>query len=315
MSVEEKKQDYLDTDPPIAGQNFVCLSFVSPDDLIKKREGYQVANFLQSYAKDKGMDFKQVYEDYENYCYKFHEELQRDFDKENKFQTSIRGVKIRGCYSTKEEAERRAQKLQRMDDTFHVFVGDVGAWLPWDPCADNVESEVFADTALQELMQKYKENNANKDIFYEEDKRDRIKKATEENKKAEEKLAEEKLADSENITVEPVQEDSDEKKNCDDSPDNCPDDCPDECPAPDCSLSKQQSTCNVSGTVVDLEPEPDCCCETSCEPEPEPESVSEPEPESVSEPEPEEGSKVDESIKTSLEDMDPWLKDKINKID
>ena len=200
----EVKQDYLETDPPIAGQNFVCLSFVSPDELIKKKEGFQVAKFLQSYAKDKGMEFKQVYEDYENYCYKFSEDLQRDFDKENKFQTSVRGVKIRGSYSTKEEAERRAQKLQRIDDTFHVFVGDVGAWLPWDPCADNVENEVFADTALQELMSKYKENNANKDIFYEEDKRDKIKKATEENLKEEEKLK-----DSENIKVEdPIPEES-----------------------------------------------------------------------------------------------------------
>ncbi len=205
MSVE-KKQDYLDTDPPINGQNFVCLSFVSPDDLIKKREGFQVAKFLQSYAKDKGMEFKQVYEDYENYCYKFQEELQRDFDKENKFQTSMRGLKVRGVYSTKEEAERRAQKLQRMDDTFHVFVGDVGAWLPWDPCADNVENEVFADSALQELMSKYKENNVNKDIFYEEDKRDRMKKAQEDNLKKEK----ENELENKNLTIsdEPIPEES-----------------------------------------------------------------------------------------------------------
>ena len=283
----EVKQDYLETDPPIAGQNFVCLSFVSPDELIKKKEGFQVAKFLQSYAKDKGMEFKQVYEDYENYCYKFSEDLQRDFDKENKFQTSVRGVKIRGSYSTKEEAERGAQKLQRIDDTFHVFVGDVGAWLPWDPCADNVENEVFADTALQELMSKYKENNANKDIFYEEDKRDKIKKATEENLKEEEKLK-----DSENIKVEdPISEESPEEKECcceekesceekgsceeKESCENCPTDkCP-ECPV---ETSKPSS------------------CEVDIEPEPEPENIT-----------------VDDSIKKTLEDTDPWLKDKIAK--
>ena len=78
-----EKEDYLDTDPPISGQNYVCLSFVSPDELIKKREGFQVAKFLQSYAKDKDLDFKQLYEGYENYIYKFSEELQRDFDKDN----------------------------------------------------------------------------------------------------------------------------------------------------------------------------------------------------------------------------------------
>tara|TARA_Y100001958_G_C21220389_1_gene545715 strand:+ start:1081 stop:1824 length:744 start_codon:yes stop_codon:yes gene_type:complete len=244
-----EKEDYLDTDPPISGQNYVCLSFVSPDELIQKKEGFQVAKFLQSYAKDKDLDFKQLYEDYENYIYKYSNELQRDFDKENKFQTSMRGIKIRGVYSTKEEAERRAQKLQRMDDTFHVFVGDVGAWLPWDPCADNVENEVFSDTALQDLMQKYKENSANKDIFYEDQKREKIKEAAKKNAEAEmEKKQSEKEGLEENV-VEPIPE---------------------------------------------SEPEP--------EPEPEPES--EPEPEDV---------KVDESLKSTLEDTDPWLKNKIDQ--
>ena len=27
--------DYLDIDPPINGQNYVCLSFVSPEDIIE----------------------------------------------------------------------------------------------------------------------------------------------------------------------------------------------------------------------------------------------------------------------------------------
>lgn len=285
----EVKQDYLETDPPIAGQNFVCLSFVSPDELIKKKEGFQVAKFLQSYAKDKGMEFKQVYEDYENYCYKFSEDLQRDFDKENKFQTSVRGVKIRGSYSTKEEAERRAQKLQRIDDTFHVFVGDVGAWLPWDPCADNVENEVFADTALQELMSKYKENNANKDIFYEEDKRDKIKKATEENLKEEEKLK-----DSENIKVEdPISEESPEEKECCcEEKESCEEkkSCEEKESCEDCPTNK----CPES--VVEIRQDPSC--EIGSEPEPEPDL---------------EDITVDNSIKETLEDTDPWLKDKIAK--
>ena len=277
-------RDSLDTDPPINGQNFVCLSFVSPDDLIKKREGFQVAKFLQSYAKDKGMEFKQVYEDYENYCYKFQEELQRDFDKENKFQTSVRGLKVRGVYSTKEEAERRAQKLQRMDDTFHVFVGDVGAWLPWDPCADNVENEVFADTALQELMSKYKENNVNKDIFYEEDKRDRMKKAQEDNMKKEKELLE-----SENVKVETIPEDTSEPE-----PENC-ESCGDECEkSTECSVETSEST-----EFVDAQGEST-------------ESVVEANESSDNLPG---QSTVEDSVKSSLEDVDPWLKNKIEKID
>lgn len=260
-----QKEDYLDTDPPINGQNYVCLSFVSPDELIKKREGFNVAKFLQSYSKDKDLDFRELYESYENYTYKFQNELQRDFDKDNKFQTSMRGIKIRGVYSTREEAERRAQKLQRMDDTFHVFVGDVGAWLPWDPCADNVENEVFADTALQELMQKYKENSANKDIFYEDQKREKMKEAARKN-----------MEESE-----PIKEEKPEKEGLEE---------------------------NV--IEPELEPEP--------ETEPEPEPELEPEPESnvvddnvETQTEITATNVVDESIRESLEDSDPWLKNKL----
>ena len=42
----------------------------------------------------------------------------------------VRGLKIRGVYSTKEEADKRAQYLQKIDADFHVFVGEVGKWLP-----------------------------------------------------------------------------------------------------------------------------------------------------------------------------------------
>ena len=110
----------------------------------------------------------------------------------------MRGLKVRGSYSTKEEAEARAKKLQTLDSNFNVFVGEVGKWLPWDPCADGVQSEVFQNTQLNDMMEKYEENNVNRDIFYEEQKRDKIKAAKEEvlKKKREEaeKVAAEKAA-------------------------------------------------------------------------------------------------------------------------
>ena len=56
----------------------------------------------------------------------------------------------------------------------------MGYWLPWDPCADKVQDEHYINGQLNEMMEKYKENNINRDIFYEEEKRDKIKKAKEE---------------------------------------------------------------------------------------------------------------------------------------
>ena len=98
---KEIKEDFLEVDDTIPGQNFVCISFISPEDIMKNKEAFKTAKFsLQSYSKDKGLEFK-VYEDYLDFQYKFQDEIQRDFDSENKFQTNIRGVKIRGVYSTK----------------------------------------------------------------------------------------------------------------------------------------------------------------------------------------------------------------------
>lgn len=246
----EPVEDFLEVDDPIAGQNYVCMSFVDPEEIIQNKEAFKTAKFLQSYAKDKGMEFKQVYEDYLNFQYKFQDEIQRDFDKENKNVNNIRGIKIRGVYSTKEEAEARSKRLHRNDSTFHVFIGQVGYWLPFNPCADKIEKEEFINEGLNELMKKYKENNINKDLFYEEEKRNKLKDAQEKIKRDEErKLAEKKLI--------------------------------------------EQSS----------EPEP----ETQLEPEPEPEPDSETEQNiKLSD------NKLDDSLKDSLKNVDPWLEKKLS---
>ena len=181
MSVDEQeKVDYLDVDDVVPGQNYVCLSFVSPEALIQKREAFNVSKFLQSYCKEQELEFKDVYSKYEDFAYKFSDKLQRDFDEANDFQTSIRGVKVRGVYDTRQAAEARAKKLSTSDSSFHVFVGQVGYWLPWDPNADGIQDEVFQNSQLNDMMEKYQENNINRDIFYDEQKREKVKAAREE---------------------------------------------------------------------------------------------------------------------------------------
>ena len=203
-----EKKDYLSVDNPIPGQNYVCISFVSPEKLIQDFKAFQMCKFLQSYCKDLDLKYDEIYSKYEDYIYKYSEELQRDYDEKNEYKTSMRGIKVRGVYNTREEAENRARNLSRSDSTFNVFVGQVGYWLPWDPCADNVDKEVFQNDQLNQLMEGYEKNNINREIFYEELKNDKIqaakdeymaakkkreeeeKKLEEENKRAEEKTKE-----------------------------------------------------------------------------------------------------------------------------
>ena len=203
MTEEDKKVDYLEVDDPIPGQNYVCLSFVSPENIIESKEAFKVSKFLQSYCKDQDLNLEEVMKKYTDYTYKYQDELQKDFDERNKFQTNVRGLKIRGTYSTRDEAEKRAKSLQSLDSDFHVFVGQVGYWLPWDPCADKVQEEHYINDQLNEMMEKYKENNINRDIFYEEEKREKIKAAKEEViRKKKEEAEKKKQAELEDSTPE-----------------------------------------------------------------------------------------------------------------
>lgn len=99
--------DRLTEDDPIANQQFVCLSFVSPEGI-------------------KG-------------C-------------------KIRALKIRGVFSTIEEAKARAQHLQSIDPIHHIFVGEVGKWLPWDPEPSNAKDQVYYEKELNNLMKGHEEN-------------------------------------------------------------------------------------------------------------------------------------------------------------
>ena len=153
----EEKIDYLEVDDTIPGQNYVCLSFISPESLIQEKEAFKAVKFLQSYCKDKKLNFQKVYDEYKDFTYKYADNLQKDFDEQNKFQTNMRGIKVRGVYQTRDEAERRAKKLQTIDSDFNVFVGQVGYWLPWDPNADKIEDEHFQNSQLNEMMEKYGE--------------------------------------------------------------------------------------------------------------------------------------------------------------
>lgn len=46
-TISVKQEDFLDNDPPLRGQNYVCMSFISPEDIIKKKMYIVLVNFLK----------------------------------------------------------------------------------------------------------------------------------------------------------------------------------------------------------------------------------------------------------------------------
>jgi hypothetical protein len=53
---KSKYVDLLEEDKPIAGQKFTCISFVSPENILKKKEIYYFEEFLKSWDFNKSME-------------------------------------------------------------------------------------------------------------------------------------------------------------------------------------------------------------------------------------------------------------------
>jgi hypothetical protein len=122
-----------------------------------------------------------VDDDFKNFLDKNEDKLNEQFNREHAFQTSVRGLKIRGVFPTQEEAEMKCKKLREYDPNHDIFVGPVGMWIPWDPDAYKTGRLEFLEENLNEL---HKSKLANEEKAKQEfDKRvkDAKKKAIEDN--------------------------------------------------------------------------------------------------------------------------------------
>ena len=164
----EVTEDFLEVDQPIPGQNYACISFVSPEEVLKKKELFMVHKYLKTVSKKYDLDENKVEEEFKDFMYINSDKLEKEFYQNNDFRTTVRGVKVRGIYDTLREAQVRAKVLQKRDPNFNVYVGQVGYWLPWDPNPHKVDTQEYAEGELNTLVQKYRENQAKKDAHFQE---------------------------------------------------------------------------------------------------------------------------------------------------
>lgn len=193
VEAKDGEVDYLDVDTPIPGQQYACISFISPEKVLVKKEQFVMKKFIKSLVNTDGnitINADEFDTKYDDYISLNTEEIEADFHKESGFQTSMRGVKIRGVYNTYDEATQRAKILQSSDRDFHVFVGQVGYWLPWDPNADNIAEQEYMEKELNELMRNYKSNQLQRDMFYQNQVDEQKKHAAQETEEKKRKLQE-----------------------------------------------------------------------------------------------------------------------------
>ena len=183
---EFKEEDFLENDPEIPGQKYCCLSFISPEDVLERKDVFYVHKFLETMAKNYDLDRNKIQEKYKDFVYVNRDKFESEFYEQNDFRTTVRGLKVRGCYDTIREAEVRAKVLQRRDRNFNVFVAQVGFWLPWNPQSDQIENQEYLESELNTLVKKYKENQEKKEVHFQEN-IDYVKEQQElQNKKAQE---------------------------------------------------------------------------------------------------------------------------------
>jgi len=131
---------------------------------------------FQEYVRKNLREMKEstLKQEYEDFLFKKSAELEEEFFKLNNFTTTIRGIKVRGVFSSDVEASAKAKKLQRADPNFNIYMGSVGKWMAWEPDPSKVGEQEYANDQLNNLMKKYRENEENRDNFYTEQKARRI---------------------------------------------------------------------------------------------------------------------------------------------
>ena len=216
-SKNTKYVDLLDEDKPISGQKFACISFVSPDKILKQKNLFMFEKFLNNWDFSKcikkttqflnfvcyknNLDFDKVMKDFEDFVkseknnliettiedewatFLDHkeEELENEFNTLNNFQTNVRGLKVRGVYATQEEAEFRCKMLREIDPYHNVYVGPVGMWMPWDPDAYKTGRVEYLEEELNQLMKEKNDNDMHAKTQFEKRVMDAKKNAINEN--------------------------------------------------------------------------------------------------------------------------------------
>ena len=133
----------------------------------------------KSMNKDSELTYAKFKEDFDYFCEDHEKLIQEEFDNIVDFKTNVRGIKVRGVYDNLKAANIRAKVLQKLDRSFHVYVGQVGFWLPWEPNANKMEEQEYLEQDLNRLVKEYNKNQSKKDMFYEEQKQEKKKAAME----------------------------------------------------------------------------------------------------------------------------------------
>jgi hypothetical protein len=228
--MSEQEEHYLRADEEIPGQKVCLVSFLSPEDVLERKDTFFFQKFISQFEltyknktletflaktvqtindnlETQAVEFEQkdlsgcadtcrksklridnvlndlnkfssknkesltsdnIEEKFQDFMYSNKKNLELEFYKDNNFQSSVRGLKIRGVFGSQEEAQAYSRMLIKKDPVFNIYTTAVGQWIPWDPKPHEVKNQEYAEEELNVLMKKYEENNEAREKFYSE---------------------------------------------------------------------------------------------------------------------------------------------------
>ena len=233
--------DYLDEDPEVPTQKYCLVSFLSPEKVIEDKQRFFFSEFVKYMDYDwkvKGLEHLMAFlskkysikiddlladatefgkvrekeiretdieEAWQVFLLKHEKDCQEKYDNKVEFRTNVRGVKVRRAFATVEEAQVMAKVFQRKYPKDNIYIGKVGAWLPWDPSEHLMPEVEYAEKELNELMRRYKENESNKELFFAEEREQKIKAQKEENARRARENAQQRQLEDASKSVHPAE--------------------------------------------------------------------------------------------------------------
>jgi chromosome segregation ATPase len=196
------KVDYLDEDPIIPSQKYCVVSVLTPKNFKKSAEVENTATDVFSFT---GLipvaDGEVVTLETHNSLIDEHNKLLKEMVA---LKTELQGIKnknddeqknitmytfkVRGAYETVDEAQKRIQYLNSIDNNVNIYLAEVGKWCPFDDDPEKAKDSVYKDEELNRLMKGYKENQEKGKQLFEQRKAEMVSKALSDTKEKKEKL-------------------------------------------------------------------------------------------------------------------------------
>lgn len=99
------------------------------------------------------------------------------------------GLKIRGAFATKDEANAHIKRLQKTDNLFDVYLVDMYSWLLLPPDNDKISDVQYQEQYLNDMVREYRESQLLAKQHFEERKRLIMEQGLDKNLLPEEKIS------------------------------------------------------------------------------------------------------------------------------